>query len=222
MSARCDQFEATIARLTQPINGQYPRPWMSDLTDPLTASLFVLGKNQARGYPVDCLSHHRHLDALFNRNGESCRGLYNEITGNTPSPTRKNTDLFRSMLTANGITQVLETNVVCYSTPMSNDLRMPRHAGGSMRGTEIFEALLHWIKPKVLIAHGAGTQEMLSAALGVALPRPPTCPADPQPTAVGGVTVFVVPSLAPPKWNHWSAWAPEYLAKVATASAHAL
>src|SRR5690606_16544543 len=107
-------------------------PWMSDLENPLASSVLAVGKNQAKGYPVNRVSHRRHLDALFNRNGETCRGLYDEITGGKPSPTRTNTDVFRAVLAAHGIASVLETNVVCYSTPMSGDLRLVAHAGGSV------------------------------------------------------------------------------------------
>ncbi len=214
-------FQRAILRLTAPLNGQYPRPWMSDLTDPLSASLFIVGKNQAKGYSTANLSHQRHMDALFNRAGESCRGLYEEMVG-SPSPTRINTDHFRAMLSRQGVLGVLETNVVCYSTPMSNDLRLPEHKGGSSRGTEIFRELLRFVQPKVLIAHGAGTAGSLSRLLGVALPAPPKTLTIPQATVLGDLTVFVIPSLAPPMWNQWSKWADPYLTNVVRSAASAL
>lgn len=165
-------FEGAISKLTEPVNGQYPRPWMTDLTDPRSADVFVVGKNQRNGYETSRLTHQRHLAALFNRNGESCRGVYDEITALRPSPTRVNTDRFRKALAVEGISRVLETNVVCYSTPMSNDLRLPQHKGGSIRGSDIFRALLHFIQPKVLIAHGSGTRDTLTQFLRFPLPTP--------------------------------------------------
>jgi hypothetical protein len=222
MTASLEQFEVAIARLTEPLNGQYPCPWMADLADPLSANLFIVGKNQAKGYESSRLHHKRHVDALFNRAGESCRHVYDEMTGFRPSPTRQNTDRLQRILTSAGVTRVLETNVVFYSTPMSSDLRLPQHRGGAVRGTEIFLALLHFIKPRVLVAHGAGTRDALAALLGVSLAAPPTANVDPQPTLVGEMTIFVIPSLAPPQWNQWHDWADQYLTKVAKVAASAL
>jgi hypothetical protein len=88
------------------------------------------------------------MDSLFNRAGESCRRAYDEMTGFSPSPTRVNTDRFRAVLAKEGIAGILETNVVCYSTPMSSDLRLPQHTGGTVRGTNIFRALLHFVKQR--------------------------------------------------------------------------
>jgi hypothetical protein len=214
ISASAEQFEATIRALTSPINGQYPRPWMSDLIDPLTATVLVVGKNQRNGYQENRLSHQRHLDALFNRCGETCRGLYDEMIG-ASSRTRRNTDHFRSILTNAGINRILETNVICYSTPMSADLRLSQNAGGSERGTEIFRALLHFIRPRVVIAHGAGTRATLSKILGVPLPSTPDAPSEPKVTVVGDISVIVIPSLAPPEWNKWASWSDRYLDAVA-------
>lgn len=215
-------FEGAISMLTEPVNGQYPRPWMTDLTDPLSADVFVVGKNQRNGYETSRLTHQRHLAALFNRNGESCRGVYDEITALRPSPTRVNTDRFRKALAVEGIWRVLETNVVCYSTPMSNDLRLPQHKGGSIRGSDIFRALLHFIQPKVLIAHGSGTRDTLTQFLRFPLPTPPASITEARPVMVGALKVFVIPSLAPPQWNQWKNWAEPYLTNVAKAVASAL
>ncbi|UVE16874.1 uracil-DNA glycosylase family protein [Pseudomonas sp. LS44] len=217
-----DEFEAAISDLTPPLNGQFPRPWMTDLTDPQKANVLIVGKNQAKGYSTENVTHERHINALFNRENESCRRLYDELTGHSPSPTRLNTNMFRSILAQAGIDRVLETNVVCYSTPMSSHLCLPRHSGGTLRGTEIFRTLLHFVKPKVIIAHGSGTRDALSALVGKPLLAPPSSLSPPQSTEVSGIRVFVIPSLAPPQWNKWSRWAEAYLAKVAEAAASAL
>jgi hypothetical protein len=219
MDTAKSQFETVISRLIEPLNGQYPRPWMTDSTNPLSASLFIVGKNQANGYGVGRLTHQRHLDSLFNRAGESCRRVYEEMTGLSPSPTRVNTNRFRAILEKEGITGILETNVVCYSTPMSSDLGLPQHTGGTARGTDIFRTLLHFVRPKVLIAHGSGTRDTLGRLLGAPLPAPPTTLTEPLAVPVKGMRVFVIPSLAPPQWNQWSSWAEPYLTKVAKAAA---
>ncbi|MFZ6723287.1 hypothetical protein [Undibacterium sp. Ji49W] len=216
------QFESRIAELTRPLNGQYPRPWMSDTTDPLSAPLFIVGKNQAKAYAEDRLTHQRHMNALFNRASESCRQLYDEMSGAAPSPTRKNINRFRAMLDEERISDILETNVICYSTPMSSDLALPGHKGGTKHGTEIFEVLLHFIQPKVLIVHGAGTAKQLSRILDIRLPAPPGKASKPSAINVNGMTVFVIPSLALPAWNKWSSWADAYLQQVAKMAADVL
>lgn len=217
-----EKLESAIFEATQPINGQLPRPWMTELRDPLKATVFIVGRNQRHGYEATRISHQRHIDALFNRNGESCRKVYEEITGGTASPTRNNTDNFRAMLKAQGVTDVLETNVICYSTPMSADLSLSEHAGGALHGSEIFRLLFELMKPRVLIAHGAGTRRDLAKLLEVTLPEAQTHPGSPVSEAMSAARVFVIPSLAPPQWNKWQSWAPEHLRAVAEEVARAL
>jgi hypothetical protein len=61
-------FEASIRQLTTPLNGQFPRPWMTDPPNPWEAVVFVVGKNQRHGYPVDIVGpHDAYLDALCQR-----------------------------------------------------------------------------------------------------------------------------------------------------------
>lgn len=213
-----ESFEQRICELTQAVNRQYPRPWMTSLKDPLQAQVFIVGMNQRNGYDVERVgSHAHHLDALFNRNGRTCRGVYDEMTGGRPSPTRVNVDRLTSLLKDAGVTGVLETNVVCYSTPMSHVLARGEHRLGAAQGTEIFRFLLEAIRPRVLIAHGSGTCRRLERILAVKLPQAPkvsdslviadrreSCP-----------TVLVIPSLAPPAFNAWARWAPAHLERVA-------
>ena len=41
-----NKFEEQIRRLTEPINGQLPRPWMTEMRNPLEADVFIVGMNQ--------------------------------------------------------------------------------------------------------------------------------------------------------------------------------
>lgn len=207
-------FEAAISALTQPFNGQYPRPWMTDLVDPSTARVFIVGRNQAKPYDATRLPHRRHIDALFNRNGELCRSLYMELVGES-SKTRQNIDQFRGLLLQAGVHQLLETNVICYSTAMSADLTMPTHAGGRAKGTEIFSTLLAYIQPQVLIVHGVGTIRDLSRVLGHDLPVPNAELGQPLSVKINNFTILPVRSLAPTEWWQWHVWAWEYLEMVA-------
>ena len=121
-----ESFEETIRELTQPINGQLPRPWMTKMANPLEADVFIVGMNQRNGYPADQIAHEKHLDALFNRNGESCRGLYDEVTNGKASRTRLNTDSLTARLNQRDVHNIIETNVVCFSTPLGKDLLSAR------------------------------------------------------------------------------------------------
>ncbi|HEV7252021.1 MAG TPA: hypothetical protein VGN97_02830 [Mesorhizobium sp.] len=205
------RLEAVIREMTRPLNGQYPRPWMTKSTDPASSEVFTVGMNQRNGFPAKEVGSHEHyINALFNRGPESCRQLYDRRT-DKPSPTRRNTDDLVARLGRHGVTNVLETNVICYSTPMSADLRQHVHVGGKERGRELFAALLQIIAPKVMIAHGSGTATELARLLGHPIPPPPQSPGEPVEVAVGDATVIVIPSLAPPGYNRWSRWAPEHL-----------
>ncbi len=151
----------------------------------------------------------------MNRNGRSCRALYDAARSEQgkqgPSLTRRNLDALRRRLARHGVTGVLETNVVCYSSPMSSDLAEPRHRGGKVRGAEIFTWLLSAIEPRILIAHGAKTKKVLSRLLGVSLPDLPRHPAPPRFVRASAHEVVAIPSLAPPAWTKWAGWAPTYL-----------
>ena len=212
------QFEADIYEFTKPIKCQYPRPWITKLRNPLRAEVFVVGKNQRNGYMVGTVSHERHVDALFNKEFGACRRLYDEMTAGRPSPTRNNTDRLVAHLEDVGVHEILETNVVCYSTPMSEDLRRRSHIGGVKRGEEIFRFLLSSIKPEVLIVHGVSASNRLKSILDCDLPAPPEC-ADDGPACCwcGEQLVIVIRSLAPPEYNKWSKWASTHFLQVADA-----
>lgn len=221
IESRQHAFESAISAATRPLNGQLPRPWMTDLIDPLGARVLIVGRNPARGYDATTLDHTRHLDALFNRNGESCRELYDELVGE-PSPTRRNIDMLRALLADAGVDQVLETNVICYSSPMSADLAKPAHAGGREAGTTIFRLLLDHVRPRVLIAHGAGTIRDVATIVGADLPPARSAPGAPVHVEASGMRLILLPSLAPPAWNRWQGWAREHLLAAAEMTAAAL
>jgi len=164
---------------TQAVESQYPRPWMTDLADPTQADCFIVGLNQRNGYDVAAVgSHSRHVDALFNQNGQSCKGLYDSLC--KTSPTRTNIDRLSRRLKACGA-KVLETNVICFSTPMSADLNTDQRQIGS----EIFKWLYERILPRVIIVHGSGAAKRLAKL----------------DTSNSGVIEMA--ALAPPAYNKW-------------------
>ncbi len=170
-------FEALISDLTQPLAGQYPRPWMTGSRNPESANVFIVGANQAKHFPVSAVSHVRHMDALINRNGESCRGVYDELHPK-PSLTRPNIDDFVIRLGAAGVTNILETNVVCYSTGMSECLRRMEHQPGATHGSRIFRSLVTTIRPRIVVLHGSGTCERFEKEFQLKIARPPASEQD--------------------------------------------
>ena len=156
-------FEEGIRALPQPIDGQLPSPWMTAMRNPLEGEAFIVGRNQRNCYPAKGIPDARHTDGLFNRSGESCRGLCDENTRGGPSPTRRKTDDLMARLNQHGVYNTLEisleinleitleisleTNVVCFSTPMSADLRDRENIAGARKGEEIFRYLLSEISP---------------------------------------------------------------------------
>ena len=210
-----DKFEEKIRELTEPINGQLPRPWMTKMRNPLEADVFIVGRNQRNPYSAIEILHQRHLDALFNRNGESCHGLYDEVSKGKPSPTRRNMDDLAARLNQRNIHNILETDVVCYSTPISADLRKQANAGGARKGEEIFRYLLAEIAPTVLIVHGAGSVKHISRILKMDRLEVPRSTYEIFDVQTEHHLVISVPSLAPPAFNRWSSWSDGYLDKVA-------
>ena len=210
-----DQFEEIIGKLTAPINDQLPRPWMTEMKDLLAAEVFIVGMNQRNLYPATEIPHWRHLDALFNRNGENCCALYDEVTKGKPSRTRRNIDGLTARLKQRNVHDTLETDVVCYSTPLGRDLRQRANAFGAKNGEEIFRYLLTEIAPKVLIVHGAGSVKRVSRILstnGLRVPRSADEICDVQ---TARHVLIPIPTLAPPGFNMWSSWSEEYLDRVA-------
>ena len=210
-----DRFEERIRELTAPINGQLPRPWMTDMKNPQEADVFIVGMNQSRIYPADQIGHQRHTDALFNCNGENCRGLYDEVTGGNPSRTRRNIDRLTGRLNQQGVHRIVETDVTCYSTPRSADLRTQAHTDGAKRGEEIFRYILGEIAPKVLIVHGKAAGKKLAAVLGI---NPPEVPHEPDQVCdvltekhlvipIPSLSPQVFNSLSPQVFNWYSSWA---------------
>jgi hypothetical protein len=135
---------------------------MSDSSTPGSSRVFLVGFNQATPFDQTITKdHNAYIDALFNRNGCSIRELYKSARGRKrPSPTRRNISCLTARLVAKGVADVLETNVVCYATPMGRDLADKANAGGVQKGTTIFVTLLDEIRPQILLAHGEATRSL--------------------------------------------------------------
>jgi len=169
-SERLLAFENEIRRLTQPVGDppQYPRPWhiSTKVRDPLNATVFVVGYNQATKFLANPdLPHDPFIAGLFNR-GPTCEELYEKARGGKPkSRARHNIEKLVEALAAEGIHQVFETNVVCYSTGNAEELRRPEHREGRERGEALFRFLLTEIKPRVLVVHGKKAAKELDTVL---------------------------------------------------------
>lgn len=195
-------LEQALRPLLRPVEGQYPRPWMTAHADPAACRVFIVGANQAKRYDAQAVRNlDAYCDTLFNRGEENCRGLYDRMTEERPSPSRRNLDAAVNALGKVGIHDVLETNVVCYSTPMSADLGLPLNAYGREQGEAIFRLLLEHIGPAIVWVHGAGAAKRLRRVL----PEVPHLrPSEGWTWAQSGARqVIVTRSLAPPAANTW-------------------
>lgn len=209
-------LENVLIPLLQPVGNQYPRPWMTESDSPERCRVFIVGQNQARTFSIDDIdSFEGYRDALFNRNSRSCRDLYDQITKGKPSRTRLNLDRARDILASEHIHDVLETNIVCYSTPMSDELKLPKHRDGSKNGREIFDVLLKHVKPRVIWLHGEGTAKAFKRYFD------PSIPDDLRDFPLihncreFDCRILRLPSLAPPAFNKWASKSEEVLRRAA-------
>ncbi|MDF8359433.1 hypothetical protein [Achromobacter anxifer] len=214
-------LEDLIEPLLRPINGQRPRPWFTHHQDPASARVFLVGANQASAYLKGAVSHEQHMDALFNRNDQTCERLYQEL--DFQSRSRPHIDRFCQELAARGIDDVLQTNVVCYSTKNAKELSNAEHRAGRSRGKEIFRSLVSHVKPKIIVVHGVGSARMLRKSLGVEFDGPPsntgaaTNRIHTSSVLIGGyrTEIIAIPTLAMSGVAKWVSWQPYYFALVA-------
>lgn len=205
------ELEDRIRAMTVPRHGTYPRPWFTDI-DPEQADILIVGASSAKTFHVaDVGSHDRFLDALWNRNGQTCRAMYRAATPKT-SPTRQNLDWLSSMLTARGLTS-LQTNVTCASAPY--DAEVPEE--DRLHGTEIFKAVVAHVPWKAMIVYGKGASEKLGRAFDVAMPPVPSPDSAPVSATILGRAVFISPTLAFPSYRS-SVW--PYLERVVSGLAN--
>lgn len=198
-------FEHLIRALTKPRSGTYPRPWTTD-TDPEKADILIVGASSAKTFHVaDVGDHDQFIDALWNRNGRTCRAMYDAAT-TKPSKTRPNLDKLSEMLAAHGLTS-LQTNVSCASARYDADISEEDRA----HGTEIFKAVVAHVPWRALIVYGVGASERFGRAFDVSMPPVPLPDSPPVRTKVYGRDVFVSPTLAPPRYRT-SVW--PYLERV--------
>lgn len=221
-------LEKELFALTKPINGQYPRPWMTNLRKHEKAKVFDIGANPATAYTKKHVKSHRQfMDIHFNRNGYDCQSFYAGVRAKedkSPSPSRINIETLMKTLTDIGVLEIFETNVYCYSSPNFSHLTEPKHPGGKERGLAIFQTLIRCIHPKVLIIHGARVSKEFSNKIE-AVPSFPMVNSKPVQTKelfktkvqfnTHTSTVFVIPSLGAPGSGKWSLWAEDYLVKLA-------
>ena len=201
-------FEDIIRTMTLPRRGAYPRPWMTD-TDPDQVKVLIVGASSAKTFHcADVGTHDQFLDALWNRNGRTCSGMYASAT-NQPSKTRPNLDRLSEMLAARGLTS-MQTNISCASAPYDADLSAEDRA----HGTEIFKAVVEHVPWRAMIVHGVGASKRFGRAFGMAMPKVPTPDSAPVQVRLRGRAVFVSPTLAPPSYRT-SVW--PYLERVVEA-----
>lgn len=133
------------------------------------------------------------------------------MTKGKPSRARQNIDALVDRLNRSDIHNILETNVICYFTTMSKNLRDEAHAGGAIQGEEIFRYLLNEISPSVLIFHGVGAVKRIGVILNIPQLNVPGNVGDHCAVQTERHLVIPIPSLAPPAYHRrkWSSWRDE-------------
>lgn len=198
-------FENSIRAMTSPRNGVYPRPWTTD-TNPEQAAVLIVGASSAKTFRVTHVgSHDQFLDALWNRNGQTCRAMYDAAT-TKPSPTRRNLDRLSEMLAAHGLTS-LQTNVACASARYDAELSKEDRT----HGTELFKAVVANVSWKAMIVYGVNASERFSHAFGIETPAVPFPGSAPVSMIFHKRPVFISPTLAHPAYRA-SVW--PYLERV--------
>lgn len=175
-------------------------------TDPGQADVLIVGASSAKTfYVAEVGNHEQFLDALWNRNGRTCRAMYRAAT-TKPSPTRPNLDRLSAILAERGLTS-LQTNVSCASAPYDAELPQEDRA----HGTELFEAVVAHVRWKAMIVYGVGASGRFGRAFGVEVPPVPPPDSTPVFTKLQGRPVFISPTLASPAYRA-SVW--PYLERV--------
>lgn len=188
-------LERVIRSLTKPRHGAYPRPWMTD-ADPEQAQVLIVGSSSSKIFRTEDIGDHdTFIDGLWNRNGRTCRAMYDAAT-TRPSRTRPNLDRLSAMLADRGVAS-MQTNVFCASAPYTADLTEDDRAHGS----QIFKAVVAYVPWQAMIVHGIGASRRFGETFGLGMPEVPLADAHPVWIDFHGRPVFVAPTLAAPRYR---------------------
>lgn len=142
------EFRSQLRKIEKRLPGRTSWPFLCR-GSPLTCRIFIVGTNPARQVEKQFWDFWTNSRGF--RKPEFVREL-EELTGGL-SRTRKYIEIVAA---AAGINDTLETNIYPYATP---------RAGAStaeQKRTDIFEYLLHTIKPQIVLAHGDPAKKFFS------------------------------------------------------------
>ena len=143
------EFRSQLQKIEKRLPGLTSWHFVCD-GSPLTCRIFIVGAN-----PVRQVEKFWDLDFWTDSRGfrkkEFVREL-EELPGGL-TRTRKYIEIFTA---AAGTKDTLETNVYPYATPRAGDLT------AEQKRTDIFEYLLHTIKPRIVLAHGDEAKQFFS------------------------------------------------------------
>ncbi len=204
-------LETAIRELTFASEGQYPRPFTTQIQDLESIDGLLLGFNQARPCPADSMSHQKFLDWHMGRCGTS-RELYSKLNA-TPSRTRQNIERFVRTLNR----PILESDVYCFSSPKASQLS----SQGKIRGAALSQAVIAAFAPRYMIVFGKKAQEcflkevraknaLLSQEswyekghLQIQKLKLNRQALNPHFEGDFETALIFIPTLSPPGWNHW-------------------
>jgi hypothetical protein len=123
--------------------------------NPLTCGIFIIGTNPATQMTRNFWSRFWAPGLGFDYT--AWQAAYSKTTGGTCSPTRLNIDAIIHEVQATTACGVLETNLYPYETPFRT--KVP----SLHRKTDVLEKLLQYIRPEVIVVHGAKACRWVSA-----------------------------------------------------------
>lgn len=165
-------------------------------TDPEWADVLIVGASSAKSFLVSNVGDHDNfIDALWNRDGKTCRAMYDAAT-TRPSKTRPNLDRLSAMLASHGLNS-LQTNVTCTSARYDSEVI----EADRILGTQLFKAVVQLVPWRAMIVYGVGASKRFARAFDVTVPPVPALPSRPVCTIFLGRPVFVSPTLAPPSYR---------------------
>jgi hypothetical protein len=190
------ELEERVRALTEPRGGVFPRPWMTD-TDPEKVEVLIVGASSAKTFrAADVGSHDDFIDCLWNRNGKTCKGMYEAAT-TKPSRTRPNLDKLSRMLAERGLSS-LQTNVACASAPYDALLSREDRA----QGTALFKTVVSYVPWRAMMVYGVGASERFGTLFGISMPPIPSPNSEARKVTLSARPVFISPTLAPPSYRN--------------------
>jgi hypothetical protein len=210
-SIKRQKLEDAVCSMIQPAGDQYPRPWMTMMSNPEEANIFTIGKHPSTKYLSRDIDKKEHFNSLFNNPPMSCHDVYHRIRPKGNTPTRQKLEIIKKKLNSKSLEMIIDTNVsiINYDSIIN---RTEQSAAKSL-GEEGFLDIVKIICPKVLIAYGDEANAKISDLFNIKLHCLPKTSDDRLyfSQGLGGEFcekykpwIFFTPPLWDSNWGRWA------------------